>query len=186
MKDATPWVNGAEAPEFLYAGGDTVDFQLGTDPKADPKRSEAVPGDLRLSIGPLKGTPTAVLFRPKSADKAPKKFYSGVVRDGYTIESVTVLPVGGASLPRVQITVAIHRDKKGYTVEAAIPLAALGIKPSDGLTLRGDFGVTHGDAAGKDTVLRTYWSNQATGIVNDEVFELKLEPRNWGELIFRP
>ncbi|HUT32340.1 MAG TPA: PQQ-binding-like beta-propeller repeat protein [Planctomycetota bacterium] len=186
VKDATPWVNGAEAPEFLYAGGDTVDFQLGTDPKADPKRGEAALGDLRLSIGPFKGAPTAVLFRPKSAEKTPKKFYSGVVRDGYTVESVTVLPVGGASVPRVQITVTVHRDKKGYAVEAAIPLAALGIKPTDGLVLRGDFGVTHGDAAGKDTVLRTHWSNQATGIVNDEVFELKLEPRNWGELIFKP
>ncbi|MBM4040611.1 MAG: hypothetical protein FJ290_19060, partial [Planctomycetes bacterium] len=63
VKDATPWANGAEAPEFLYAGGDTVDFQLGTDTKADPKRAEAVLGDLRLSIGPFKGAPTAVLFR---------------------------------------------------------------------------------------------------------------------------
>ncbi|HPD15250.1 MAG TPA: hypothetical protein PLE19_09880 [Planctomycetota bacterium] len=179
VKDATPWVNGAEAPEFLYCGGDTVDFQLGTDPAADPKRTEAVLGDLRLSIGPFKGTPTAVLFRPKSADKAPKKFYSGVVRDGYTVESVTV--IGDA-----KITVKPHGDRKGYTVQAAIPLAALGIKPRDGLVLRGDFGVTHGDPAGKDTVLRTHWSNQATGIVNDEVFELKLEPRNWGELIFKP
>ena len=179
VKDATPWVNGAEAPEFLYAGGDTVDFQLGAEPKADPKRGEAVLGDLRLSIGPFKGTATAVLFRPKSAAKAPKKFYSGIVRDGYTVESVTVIQ-------DAKITVKPHGDKRGYVVEAAIPLAALGIKPSDGLVLRGDFGVTHGDAAGKDTVLRTHWSNQATGIVNDEVFELKLEPKNWGELIFKP
>ena len=209
VKDATPWVNGAEGPEFLYASGDTVDFQLGTDPKADPKRSEAVLGDLRLSIGNFRGAPAAVLYRPKATEKAPKTFRSGVVRDGYVVESVTVLPVGGASLPRdprhvggaslprdprhvggaslprVEINVSVHGDKKGYTVEAAIPLAALGLKPADGLTLRGDFGVTHGDAAGKDTVLRTYWSNQATGIVNDEVFELKLEPRNWGELIFK-
>ncbi len=178
VKDATPWVNGAEAPEFLYASGDTVDFQLGTDPEADPKRAEAVLGDLRLSIGPFKGAPTAVLYRPKSAEKAPKKFYSGVIRDGYTVESVTVLK-------DAVITATIHRDKKGYTVQAAIPLAVLGIKRTDGLTLRGDFGVTHGDASGKDTALRTHWSNQATGIVNDEVFELKLEPRNWGELTFK-
>lgn len=178
VKDSTPWANGAEAPEFLYASGDTVDFQLGTDPAADPKRAEAVLGDLRLSIGPLKGVPTAVLFRPKATEKAPKKFYSGVVRDGYTVESVAVVQ-------EAKIAVTIHRDKKGYTVQAAIPLAALGIKPADGLTLRGDFGVTHGDPAGRDTALRTHWSNQATGIVNDEVFELKLEPRNWGELVFR-
>jgi len=178
VADATPWVNGAEGAEFLYASGDTVDFQLGTDPKADAKRAEAVLGDLRLSIGNFRGTPTAVLYRPKASEKAPKTFRSGVVRDGYVVESVTVVK-------DARIEVKVRGDKKGYTVEAAIPLAALGLKPSDGLTLRGDFGVTHGDAAGKDTVLRTHWSNQATGIVNDEVFELKIEPRNWGELTFR-
>jgi hypothetical protein len=34
-------------------------------------------------------------------------------------------------------------------------------------------------------VLRTYWNNQHTGIVNDEVFELMMEPKNWGELNFK-
>ena len=29
VKDSTPWVNGADAPEFLYARGDTVDLQIG-------------------------------------------------------------------------------------------------------------------------------------------------------------
>ncbi|MFM7293065.1 MAG: hypothetical protein ACKO6B_17795, partial [Planctomycetia bacterium] len=40
VQDESPWVNGADAPEFLYARGDTVDLQLGTDPAADPKRTE--------------------------------------------------------------------------------------------------------------------------------------------------
>jgi len=52
--------------------------------------------------------------------------------------------------------------------------------------VRGDFGALHGDPGGQDTVLRTYWNNQHTGIVNDEVFELMMEPKNWGELIFKP
>jgi outer membrane protein assembly factor BamB len=178
VRDATPWVNGAGSPEYLYARGDTVDFQLATDPKADTNRPEAAPGDLRLSIGPLKGAATAVLYRPKAKVKAPKTFYSGVVRDGYTVESVTVLK-------GVRVKVTPHRGGRGYVVEAAVPLAALGLQPREGLRLRADFGVTHGDSAGKDTVLRTYWHNQVTGIVNDEVFELKLEPRNWGEIVFR-
>ena len=59
-------------------------------------------------------------------------------------------------------------------------------------SLRGDFGVTRGDAevrpteASQRTRLRTYWSNQHTGIVGDVVFELQMEPKNWGELIFKP
>jgi hypothetical protein len=51
--------------------------------------------------------------------------------------------------------------------------------------VRGDFGVTHGDQASQRTRLRTYWSNQHTGIVDDAVFELMIEPKNWGELIFK-
>ena len=52
-----------QVPEQMYTSGDTVDFQLGTDPKADKKRDEAVEGDLRLSIGNFQGQPTAVLYR---------------------------------------------------------------------------------------------------------------------------
>jgi hypothetical protein len=58
------------------------------------------------------------------------------------------------------------------------------LKPTDGLSLRGDFGATHGDKSGKDTLLRTHWNNQSTGLVNDEVFELRMEPANWGEITF--
>ena len=65
---------------------------------------------------------------------------------------------------------------KRYVVEAALPMSALGLTPSDGLTLRADFGVTHGDKDGRDTVLRSYWSNQNTGLVSDEVYELQMFP----------
>ncbi len=43
-----------------------------------------------------------------------------------------------------------------------------------------------GDKSGADTALCTHWNNQTTGIVNDEVFELKMEPSNWGEITFAP
>ncbi len=44
--------------------------------------------------------------------------------------------------------------------------------------------MTHGDPAGQRTRLRTYWANQHTGIVDDAVFELQMEPRLWGTLMF--
>jgi hypothetical protein len=173
VRDTTPWVNGAETPEAMYLGGDTVDFQLGTDAKSDAKRDKPVLGDLRLSIGNFKGTPTAVLYRPVSNEKAPKTFSSGVIK-AYMVENVQVLA-------EAKIKVTKRRDN--YVVEAAIPLAALGLK-SGPQTLRGDFGVTYGDGAGQRTRLRNYWSNQHTGLVDDAVFELMIEPKNWGELIF--
>jgi hypothetical protein len=178
VNDDTPWVNGASEAATMYASGDTADFQLGTDPKADPSRSEAALGDLRLSIGNLKGKPTAVIFRRLAADKHPRTFYSGTVRGGYGMESVTV--VASAT-----IEVRVDATRKRYVVEAAIPLRDLGLAPMPGQRLAGDFGATHGDRSGTKTVLRTYWNNQATGQVADDVAELIMEPRNWGTLIFQ-
>jgi len=175
VKDATPWVNGATEADQLYLGGDTVDFQLGTDPQANKNRAEAGPGDLRLSIGNLQGKPTAVIYRKVSGTKKPKVFSSGVVKR-YAMDYVDVVA-------DAKIEVKINPGK-GYVIEAAVPLAALGITPAAGLALRGDFGVTHGDPAGTRTRLRTYWSNQHTGLVDDAVFELQMEPRYWGELQF--
>ena len=178
VSDDTPWVNAATEPAVMYASGDTVDFQLATDPKANANRTEAGLGDLRVSVGNFRGTPTAVLYRRRAADKHPRTFYSGLVREGYVMESVT-------TLEQARIQVNIAPGGKRYAVEVAIPLSALGVTLSSGLTLKGDFGATHGNRLGSDTVLRTYWSNQATGLVADEVLELKLEPGNWGVLLFK-
>ncbi|MDA0838598.1 MAG: PQQ-binding-like beta-propeller repeat protein [Planctomycetota bacterium] len=177
VDDATPWVNGASDPFQMYAAGDTVDFQLCTDPKSDPKRSEAVLGDLRLSIGNFQGKPTAVIYLHVATEKQPRKFFSGVIREGYEMQSVLVLK-------DAKIEVKIDDRNKRYTVEAAIPLKALGLTTQPGLKLTGDIGATHGDPSGTDTRLRTYWNNQSTGIVDDEVFELKMEPSKWGQLVF--
>lgn len=175
--DETPWINGATDPAEMYATGDTVDFQIGTDADADPNRGGAVMGDLRLSIGNFQGQPTAVVYRRIAKDKKPRKFFSGVVRGGYEMQSVVVLD-------DAKIEVKFDERNKRYTVEAAIPLSTLGLKISSGLKLTGDIGATHSDSAGKDTVLRTYWNNQKTGMVADEVYELKMEPKNWGQFIF--
>jgi len=137
-----------------------------------------VAGDLRLSIGNVQGTPTAVLYRKVVAAGSPKKpkaFSSGVVKD-FRLDFVDVIA-------DAKIKVSVNPGK-GYVVEAAIPLPALGLVPSAGLKLRGDFGVTHGDPVGQRTRLRTYWANQHTGIVDDAVYELMIEPKFWGELTF--
>ena len=176
VKDSTPWVNGADVPEYMYTCGDTVDFQLALTQGADRNRGEAAAGDVRLSIGELQGTATAVLFRPVAPErKGPnsRSFSSGVVK-GYVVDSVELIK---------DAKIEVRKSESGYVVEAAIPLAALGLQLKPGFATTGDFGVTHGNE-GKQTALRTFWSNQATGIVDDDVFELKLQPGNWSELRF--
>jgi hypothetical protein len=181
VTDNTPWVNGATDPAQLYLSGDTVDFQFGSDPKADSRRNDPVAGDLRLSIGNFRGEPAAVLYRAISSEKTgkkPRSFASGVIAH-YQLDYVD-------TLPDARIKVTVRPDKKGYTVEAAIPWASLKFTPEPGLKYTGDAGVTYGDEAGARTRLRVYWSNQETGLVDDAVFELKMVPRNWGRLIFQP
>ena len=175
VTDATPWINGATSFKNMYAMGDTVDFQLGTDTGADVHRGDAVAGDLRLSIGPHNGANVAAIYRRVSDEKAPETFFSGVWRDGYTMELVKRLD---------DVAVQVETYDGGYVVEASVPLATLGFTPADGLRLKGDFGATFGDPAGKDTVLRVYWANQATGIVADEVAELMMNPALWGTFEF--
>ena len=180
VHDATPFVNTATAPENLYLGGDTVDLQLGTDAKADPNRGEAVAGDLRLSIGQFKGQPLAMLYRRVSNIKKPMSFHSGVVTN-YPMDYVA--PVQDAKI-------TLNRRADGYTLEAAIPLTSLGIAPgslgtANAASLLGDVGVTFGNESGR-TRLRSYWNNQGTGIVDDAVFELQIQPKNWGVFKFTP
>jgi hypothetical protein len=170
VRDTTPWVNGATDIAQMYAAGDTVDLQLGTD--ANLKRADAVKGDLRLSIGNFGGKPTAVLYKFVSADKRPRLFTSGVIK-GYQVDWVDVL---------TDADIKVRLDKDRYTVEVAVPLATLGLAAKPGQLLHGDVGVTHGEAGGTRTKLRSYWSNQQTGLVDDVVFELKLTPANWGEI----
>ncbi|HTU24279.1 MAG TPA: hypothetical protein VMF30_02705, partial [Pirellulales bacterium] len=147
-----------------------------TDPAADKNRDDAQQGDLRLSIGNFQGQPTAVLYRRVSGTKKPAVFSSGVVKS-YAMDFVDVV-----RLENLKVKV---NPGHSYLLEAAIPLTTLGLQPAAGLTLRGDFGVTHGDRAGARTRLRTHWANQHTGLVDDAVFELRMQPTHWGELTFQ-
>ena len=165
VEDKTPWVNGASDFRNMYAMGDTVDFQL-----ADAN------GDLRLSVGSLQGKAAAALYKPKSkTEKAPHTFFSGVYRDGVTWELVKEIPVEAK----------VEKREGGYKVSFSVAEKDLGLAaPLAGRAVKGDFGVTFGDTAGRDTVLRVFKFNKETGIVSDEVEELKLQPNNWGEIAF--
>jgi len=176
VTDNTPWVNGATEFPQMYVCGDTVDFQFGSDSKANAKRGEAAAGDFRISIGNFQGKPTAVLYRPISATKKPKSFSSGLVAK-YEMDFVDILA-------DAQVQTNIRPDKKGYIVEAAIPWSALGFTPEVGVKYHGDLGATHGNTDSR-TSLRTYWSNQETGLVNDVVYELRMVPKNWGDFVFQ-
>ncbi|MES2707111.1 MAG: hypothetical protein V4726_10975 [Verrucomicrobiota bacterium] len=183
VKDGSPWVNGGRDWQMLFKTGDSVDLQLGTDPAAPPGRGGPVPGDARLLIAPFGNENIAVLYRHRmrsAKTPEPERGDDSVVfQSPWRNERVDSLK----RLTAARITV--KRQGDSYQVEAAVPLADLGLSgEAPGRPLRGDFGVIYGDASGTTNIFRNYWSNQATGLVNDVPGEIMLTPRLWGEINF--
>ena len=175
--DANPMVNGGKDFTQLFVTGDSVDLQLGTNPGADPKRGEPALGDLRLLVSVMDNKPVAVLYRWKTAaaDKKPVVFTCPWRQ--HAVDSVTLL---------TDATVSIQRAGDGYKVELAVPLAALGFKPEAGKEYKADLGAVFSDATGNNRAARVYWSNKATGLVNDVPGEIMASPNLWGTARVEP
>ena len=176
VRDDSPWLNHGKDWTTLFKTGDSVDLQIGTNPAAPVSRREPVPGDLRLIIAPFEEKNIAVLYRYKVGDgvksKNPVTFTSPW--RSVTVDSVEKLD---------DAKIAIKTSGNGYRVEAAIPLKTLGLNPAAG-KITADFGVLYGDDEGSNIALRSYWSNQFTGLVNDVPGEIMLSPDAWGILQF--
>ncbi len=174
VKDASPWVNNGKDWTTLFKTGDSVDMQLGTDPAAPAKRKRPVAGDLRLLIAPFDGKPLAVLYRHRvSGAKNPVTFTCP-----WRSEKVDVVRKVSAA----KIAVQVRGDR--YWLEATIPLSELGLpKPSAGVR-KADFGVIYGDRDGTINMLRSYWANPVTMLVNDVPGEIMLHPDRWGVIRF--
>jgi hypothetical protein len=166
-----PLQNGGADWQTLFATGDCVDLMLATDPKADPNRRAAAPGDLRLLFTLFQGRPVAVLYRP--------------IVPG-TTAPVTIATIHIDRVMRLAAAqVAIRRDAGHglYTVEAAVPLADLGIDRKNAGGLRGDVGVIFADESGRSRSLRLYYYNHHTEMVSDVPTEATLQPGEWGPIV---
>ncbi len=172
VQDSSPWTNNGREWNKLFATGDTVDLQIGTDPAADPERRDPVPGDIRLMIAPFEGKPVAVLYEHRKPGGGNPVEFTSPWR-GEKVDNVRL--VG-------QAEIEVKTSGGGYEVIASVPLSELGLKLEPGKTYRADFGITFGDAGGSDTNLRSYWSNRNTHLVDDIPGEIMLTPNMWGEL----
>ena len=175
VNDDSPWRNEGKDVARLFKTGDAVDLQFSTAPAAKKEDSPG-PSDVRLLFAPLDGKPVCVLLKPVDKEAPPEK--------AYKYHS----PVGDKHFDRVEkltdAKIAVTVEPHKYRVEAAVPLTALGLKPAAGLVIRGDAGFISSDAQGTVNVARTYWSNRATNLTNDEPSEAWLYPATWGEFKF--
>lgn len=176
VEDPSPWINQGKDYTRLFKTGDAVDLQMSVGGEQNAKRRDPNATDVRVLISQLGNKPIAVLMKP--VDPTASKQHA------ITYTS----PVQPKSFDNVQIIqdaqVKVRTAGASYTVEVAIPLAAIGLKPAKDLKVRGDVGFISSNSAGQINIARTYWTNPNTNLVNDLPQESWLTPNAWGELVF--
>ena len=174
VKDDSPMKNAGSDFALLFKTGDTCELMLATDPTADPRRKRPVAGDARILMTEMSGQLVAVLYQPAAR--------AGLKREPRVFAS----PTGSETFDRVvrlpEARLALKRRADGYLLEAAIPLASLGMKLEKGAALRGDVGVLFSTPGGNAVGRRAYLFNQDTQITQDVPSEARLQPANWGSI----
>jgi hypothetical protein len=179
--ESSPMMNSVppEDRQRLFQFGDGFDLNLGLDPKADPRRQEAVPGDIRLVISMVAEKPMAMLYRYKvpGGSSHPVTFTSPVGE--IVIDEIRELTDAKISIQR-------HSgDEQTWTLEAAIPWKSLGgMAPTGKTSLKGDVGVLVSDPSGLRAITRYYWANHSNVVMSDLPSEARVLPGLWGEFKF--
>jgi hypothetical protein len=179
-QDAELLKNSGETPNAPFKTGGCLDLMLGVNPAADPKRTKPAAGDQRLLVTQLKGQTHALLYRAVvPGTKEPVPFSS-------PWRTITLDRVDNISAD-VQLAMSVEKDEKGKPksafYELSVPLATLGITPTNGQAIKGDLGILRGN--GFQTLQRVYWNNKATGITADVPSEAELTPALWGKWQFK-
>jgi hypothetical protein len=178
----TPMLNNADDKEVLFQGGDGFDLNLGLDPKADPKRTEAAPGDIRLVMALVKDQPVAMLYRHRVPEsKATGRTFTSPVSQ----EKVDEIHDITAAIQMRIVRQGGDNNQGAWTLEAAVPWKTLGgpdvIKS---VVLRGDVGALVADPDGVATAVRYYWANKTHVVLSDQPSEARILPAMWGEFRF--
>ena len=171
--------NSGEQANAPFKTGGALDLMLGTDPAANPKRTQPAPGDVRLLVtlisdpnGKKPPTLKALLYRAVAPGTDAK--------DRVPFSS----PWRTITFDRVEdVSSKVVLAGQNGDFEFSIPLETLGLKMAPGMKLKGDVGILRGN--GFQTHYRVYWTNKATAITADVPSEAELSPGLWGTLEFK-
>lgn len=72
--------------------------------------------------------------------------------------------------------IAVQGNSNAYTLEARVPLEAIGLEPQPSIRLRIDWGILVSGKEGNEVLRRIYWSNKMTQMVSDAPSEMVLRP----------
>ncbi len=144
-----PFSNKGDNWQTLFLSGDCVDLMLSTKPSSGP-RADPAPGGHSFALQHVSGQAVAVLYQPSVPG---------------TAQPVQLMRPRGSTVSGSfrRRRVAIVPNGNSYVVEAAVPLADIGVDPkAKGVALLGDVGVIYADASGTSRALRLYYYNKQT------------------------
>jgi hypothetical protein len=166
VRDDSPLKNSTspgDAP-MLLKGGDAVGLTFGV--------ANGTGSEQRILFALLDGKPTAVVYRPTSAEKKPYTFESPVGK--VTHEYVALMP---------QARVAFKTTPGGYNAEIQIPWSTLGYAPREGASFPFDAQVIFSDPSGQKNASTAWWHSVGGGPMAtvDLPTEAQLYPALWGK-----
>ena len=168
---------GTELPLAAFVSGGYVDFCIAPDWDT-PERKDNRPGDVRVLLARITDTPAGTAFQTAYWPLKPG------AQNPQTISS----PAASrrfdeiAPLPGVTFAYAIAAER--YTVEAQVPLKALGIEPGRNVAVGFDTAIAVSNEAGRQRERSVHWAGETEGPVVDRPGDAALKPDTWGTLVF--
>ncbi|MGB8353319.1 MAG: sugar-binding protein [Chthoniobacteraceae bacterium] len=175
--------DGHELPYAPFVSGAYVDFDIGPD-WAMRDRDKNLEGDVRVIMARIKATndyqmgfwPVKQEFKkyaPLLKLSHPQTIVSPVAQRHFD----DVVPVDG-------LTFAYQITAGGYTLEAKVPFASLGINPTKQPIVGFDASVAFSDAGGESRTRAIHWAGESEAAVVDRPGSAELKPATWGTLQF--
>jgi FlgD Ig-like domain len=174
--------DGHELPYAPFVSGSYVDFSIGPDWGA-PNRTDNIEGDVRVILARITGaSPMDYQMAFWPIKKELRKYQPTSKINPQTVVSPAqqrhfddVAAVPG-------LTFAYQVTEKGYTLEAQVPFAALGINPSRQAVVGSS--VAFADKAGQVRNRASHWAGESEAMVVDRPGSAELKPASWGTLQF--
>lgn len=175
---------GTELPLCPFVSGAYLDARFAPD-WAQPQRSEVREGDVRIIMAQIKGGDGKPL--PFQRGYWEKKA-GGSGAETITSPAASVRMEQIAEIPGLQVAWKLgntdqQSGKVEYTVEAAIPLAAIGLQGAKGHRIGFDTSVGVANAAGDRRERAGHWGGLSEAAVVDRPGSHRLLPENWGTLV---
>jgi hypothetical protein len=182
--------SGQELPLAPFATGSYVDFDLGPD-WSTPNRPEPRDGDLRAILARITGTtPTDYQmgfwpikqdlrrYTPKGQPFHPQPLHpQDIASPAQQRHFDDIAPIPG-------LVFAYHLTPTGYTLEASVPFASLGITPTKQPIVGFDASAAFADPQGRVRDRALHWSGETEAAVVDRPGSAELKPQTWGTLQF--